>query len=63
MSKQQHDLSKLPQGDDAKRREAGGWRSGRPVEDPEKIKRWGFVTAKPSEYLIHMRRGKIRRRT
>ena len=40
-----------------------GWRAGRPVEDPEKTKRWGFVTAKPSEYLIHVRRGKVRRRT
>lgn len=39
-----------------------GWRAGRPLEDPEKTKRWGFVTAKPSEYLIHMRRGQIRRR-
>ncbi len=39
------------------------WRAGRPAEDPEKMKRWGFVTAMPSEYLIHMRRGKIRRRT
>ncbi|MBA3547064.1 MAG: hypothetical protein H0T76_11320, partial [Nannocystis sp.] len=27
------------------------------------MKRWGFITAKPSEYLIHMRRGKIRRRS
>lgn len=41
----------------------GGWRQGRPLEDPEKTKRWGIVTAKPSEYLIHMRRGRIRRRT
>jgi flotillin len=39
------------------------WRAGRPAEDPEKMKRWGFITAKPSEYLIHMRRGKIRRRS
>lgn len=39
------------------------WRAGRPAEDPEKMKRWGFITAMPSEYLIHMRRGKIRRRT
>ena len=39
------------------------WRAGRPVEDPEKTKRWGFITAKPSEYLIHVRRGKIRRRS
>ncbi|MBL9100203.1 MAG: hypothetical protein JNL82_04540 [Myxococcales bacterium] len=38
------------------------WRGNRPAEDPEKMKRWGFVTAKPSEYLIHMRHGKIRRR-
>ncbi|MCA9638617.1 MAG: hypothetical protein KC420_21455, partial [Myxococcales bacterium] len=44
-------------------REAEGWRQGRPVEDPEKTKRWGFITAKPSEYLIHMRRGKVRRRS
>ena len=36
-----------------------GWRRGKPVEDPEKTKRWGFITAKPSEYLIHMRRGRI----
>lgn len=39
------------------------WRKGKPVEDPEKMKRWGFITAKPSEYLIHVRRGKIRRRS
>ena len=36
-----------------------GWRAGRPVEDPEKTKTWGFITAKPSEYLVHMRRGKV----
>ncbi len=48
---------------DGDAREAQGWRRGRPVEDPEKIKRWGFITAKPSEYLIHMRRGTIRRRS
>lgn len=39
------------------------WRSGRPLEDPEKTKRWGIVTAKPSEYLVHMRGGRIRRRS
>lgn len=39
------------------------WRSGRPAEDPEKTKRWGIVAAKPSEYLVHMRRGRIRRRS
>ncbi|MEZ4449403.1 MAG: SPFH domain-containing protein [Nannocystaceae bacterium] len=50
-------------GDDGILRESEGWRRGRPVEDPEKLKPWGFITAKPSEYLIHMRRGKIRRRS
>ncbi|GMV18041.1 MAG: hypothetical protein HS104_25450 [Polyangiaceae bacterium] len=43
--------------------EAAGWRQGKPVEDPEKTKRWGFVTAKPSEYLVHVRRGSVRRRS
>lgn len=41
--------------------EPDAWRVGRPLEDPEKTKRWGIVTAKPSEYLVHMRRGRIRR--
>ena len=36
-----------------------GWRSGKPVEDPAKLKSWGFVTAKPSEYLIVVRKGTI----
>ena len=36
-----------------------GWRTGKPEEDPDKIKRWGRVSARPSEYLIHMRRGKV----
>jgi regulator of protease activity HflC (stomatin/prohibitin superfamily) len=40
-----------------------GWRAGRPLEDPEKTKRWGFVSAKPSEYLVHVRRGKVRARS
>ena len=56
-------LTAIDGGDDEILREAEGWRRGRPVEDPEKLKRWGFITAKPSEYLIHMRRGKIRRRS
>jgi len=43
--------------------ETTGWRQGRPVEDPEKTKRWGFVTAKPSEYLVHVRRGKVRHKS
>ena len=37
----------------------GGWRNGRPVEDPEKTKTWGYVSAKPSEYLVHMRNGRV----
>jgi hypothetical protein len=40
-----------------------GWREGRPVEDPHKTKRWGFVTAKPSEFLVHVRRGTVRRQS
>ena len=43
--------------------EHDGWREGRPVEDPAKTKRWGVVTAKPSEYLVHVRRGRLRRRS
>lgn len=35
------------------------WRAGRPAEDPQKTKRWGFVTAKPSEFLVHVRRGRV----
>ncbi|MDC0681407.1 SPFH domain-containing protein [Sorangium atrum] len=37
-----------------------GWRAGKPAEDPEKLKKWGRISAKPSEYLIHMRRGSLR---
>jgi regulator of protease activity HflC (stomatin/prohibitin superfamily) len=37
----------------------GGWRAGKPAEDPEKLKKWGRISARPSEYLIHMRRGKV----
>ena len=36
-----------------------GWRAGKPAEDPDKLKRWGHIAARPSEYLIHMRRGKV----
>jgi hypothetical protein len=39
-----------------------GWRSGKPVEDPEKLKRWGHVGAKPSEYLVCTHRGQVDRR-
>lgn len=40
-----------------------GWRRGKPIEDPAKTKRWGIITAKPSEYLIHMRRGRVLHKT
>ncbi|HVV87063.1 MAG TPA: SPFH domain-containing protein, partial [Kofleriaceae bacterium] len=43
-------------------RYTGGWRAGKPVEDPDKIKSWGFVAAKPSEYLVCTRRGQIDRK-
>ncbi|MBL0215063.1 MAG: hypothetical protein IPQ07_14395 [Myxococcales bacterium] len=39
-----------------------GWRSGKPVEDPEKLKRWGYIGAKPSEYLVCTRKGEIVRK-
>lgn len=41
-------------------KETDGWRAGRPIEDPEKTKRWGFVSAKPSEFLVHVRGTKVR---
>jgi hypothetical protein len=40
-----------------------GWRAGKPVEDPHKTKRWGLITAKPSEYLVHVRRGRVLERS
>ncbi len=36
-----------------------GWRRGKPEEDPEKLKRWGWISAKPSEFLIRMRGGQV----
>ncbi|HYO53243.1 SPFH domain-containing protein [Archangium sp.] len=47
-------------GEDPRRYQQGGWRAGKPEEDPEKMKKWGLVTARPSEFLIHMRRGRVR---
>jgi regulator of protease activity HflC (stomatin/prohibitin superfamily) len=44
---------------DAIERYQHGWRSGKPVEDPEKLKRWGWIGARPSEYLVCTRRGEI----
>ncbi|MGV3623058.1 MAG: hypothetical protein ACO1OB_19720 [Archangium sp.] len=38
---------------------AEGWRRGKPEEDPEKTKRWGWISAKPSEFLIRMRGGHV----
>ena len=39
-----------------------GWRNGKPVEDPAKLKRMGFITAKPSEYLVVVTGGRINTR-
>src|SRR3954471_12595395 len=39
-----------------------GWRSGKPIEDPDKLKRWGYVGAKPSEYLVCTRKGEVDRK-
>lgn len=36
-----------------------GWRRGKPEEDPEKTKSWGWISAKPSEFLIRMRGGSV----
>lgn len=40
-------------------RYAEGWRRGKPEEDPDKLKRWGFIAAKPSEFLVRMRGGQV----
>ncbi|HEY0988973.1 MAG TPA: SPFH domain-containing protein, partial [Kofleriaceae bacterium] len=48
-----------PEPDASVERYQHGWRSGKPVEDPEKLKRWGTVGAKPSEYLVCTRRGDV----
>ncbi len=37
----------------------GAWREGKPAEDPDKMKRWGLIVAKPSEYLVHVRGGRV----
>jgi flotillin len=33
--------------------------NGRPVEDPQKTKRFGLVQAKASEFLVHVRGGRV----
>jgi flotillin len=50
---------RLPPPNGHRPREYEGWRAGKPAEDPEKTKRWGRINARPSEYLVHMRRGKV----
>ncbi|MBX7096228.1 MAG: hypothetical protein K1X89_00825 [Myxococcaceae bacterium] len=49
----------LARGDVDAARVREGWRMGHPEEDPEKTKRWGFLSAKPSEFLVRMRGGKV----
>ncbi|MFY0579044.1 SPFH domain-containing protein [Cystobacter fuscus] len=49
-----------PPRDEEWARDTEGWRAGKPAEDPEKMKKWGLITARPSEFLIHMRRGRVR---
>lgn len=44
---------------EARPRYNGGWRAGKPEEDPEKLKRWGLMTARPSEFLIRMNGGRV----
>ncbi len=50
---------RLPPPNGHRPRDYEGWRAGKPAEDPEKTKRWGRINARPSEYLVHMRRGKV----
>ncbi|MBE2249646.1 MAG: hypothetical protein IAE78_08855 [Myxococcus sp.] len=40
-------------------RYAQGWRRGKPEEDPDKVKPWGVISARPSEFLIRMRGGSV----
>ncbi len=40
-------------------RYSNGWRTGKPEEDPDKMKRWGLISAQPSEFLVRMRGGKV----
>jgi hypothetical protein len=41
------------------RRIEADWREGKPAEDPAKLKRWGLVSARPSEFLICMSGGEV----
>jgi flotillin len=49
-------------GEQGVERYRAGWRAGKPVEDPDKTKRWGVVAARPSEYLVCTRRGQVDRK-
>lgn len=60
---ERHEAPRTVEGPDGKQRYADGWRVGKPVEDPNKTKTWGFIAAQPSEYLIHMRRGQVLKRS
>jgi flotillin len=44
---------------EARTRYPDGWRRGKPEEDPAKTKSWGFISARPSEFLVRMRGGKV----
>ncbi len=52
---------KVPRGEEPKHalRVVGDWREGKPAEDPAKLKGWGLVSARPSEFLICMRGGEV----
>ncbi len=60
MSKLERSMQLTPQAQiaDAPRYEEG-WRRGKPQEDPEKLKRWGWIHARPSEFVIRMRGGQV----
>lgn len=44
---------------DERPRYSEGWRAGKPEEDPEKLRPWGFFSARPSEFLVCMRGGEV----
>jgi len=48
-----------PLASEQRQRYADGWRAGKPTEDPEKLKKWGLISSRPSEFLIHMRGARV----
>lgn len=52
-------VTSQPTQSESSHRAQEGWRRGKPEEDPEKTKRWGWIAAKPSEFLIRMRGGRV----